>query len=130
MPVLISVYMHAWHRSISRILICKFESVTLRIPKSVFSTLTVLNLRYRFSAGGGIRTLVSWPTSPAFPPFLEENFKTELVYPEEVKLMEAEEKVQCPQCGGRRVYKDRIRYTRSKEVQRYLCRNCCHRFSG
>ncbi|MEM3770479.1 MAG: hypothetical protein QXG76_04755 [Candidatus Bathyarchaeia archaeon] len=45
--------------------------------------------------------------------------------------MADEKAVKCPMCGCERVYKDGdgIRYTRQREVQRYLCRNCAYRFS-
>ena len=38
-------------------------------------------------------------------------------------------KPKCPECGSKRTYKDGIRYTKNKEIQRYLCRNCAYRFS-
>jgi DNA-directed RNA polymerase subunit M/transcription elongation factor TFIIS len=48
----------------------------------------------------------------------------------EKKVPEPVEKVvKCPECGSERVYKDGIRYTRSGDVQRYLCRSCYYRFS-
>ena len=37
--------------------------------------------------------------------------------------------MQCPECGGERVWKDGIRYVREDQVQRYLCRSCGYRFS-
>jgi transposase-like protein len=37
--------------------------------------------------------------------------------------------VTCPNCGSQRSYKDGIRYTDTKEIQRYLCRECGYRFS-
>ena len=37
--------------------------------------------------------------------------------------------MQCPSCGGERIWKDGIRYTRGGLVQRYLCRSCGYRFS-
>ncbi|MCS7114261.1 MAG: tyrosine-type recombinase/integrase [Candidatus Bathyarchaeota archaeon] len=37
--------------------------------------------------------------------------------------------VACPECGSQRLYKDGIRYTKTDQVQRYLCRNCGYRFS-
>jgi len=36
----------------------------------------------------------------------------------------------CPECGSQRNYKDGIRQTKSGEIQRYLCRDCCYRFSA
>ena len=43
----------------------------------------------------------------------------------------AEQKlIQCPQCGSTLTWKDGLRYTlKGKAIQRYLCRNCGHRFS-
>jgi len=35
----------------------------------------------------------------------------------------------CPECGSIRLYKDGIRYTKTSQVQRYICRNCGYRFS-
>jgi len=35
----------------------------------------------------------------------------------------------CPECGSRRVWKDGVRHTRLKPVQRWLCRSCGFRFS-
>ena len=35
----------------------------------------------------------------------------------------------CPECGSRRNFKDGLRKTQSKEIQRYLCRDCGYRFS-
>jgi len=35
----------------------------------------------------------------------------------------------CPECGGRRVWKDGIRYLSKGQVQRFLCRSCGYRFS-
>lgn len=36
----------------------------------------------------------------------------------------------CPQCGNSRLYKDGLRYlTDDSNVQRWLCRDCAHRFS-
>ena len=35
----------------------------------------------------------------------------------------------CPLCHSHRIWKDGIRYTRDEEVQRYICRDCGHRFS-
>jgi len=43
--------------------------------------------------------------------------------------MTAKSEVKCPDCCSQRVWKDGIRYTRFGEVQRYLCRDCCYRFS-
>jgi len=37
--------------------------------------------------------------------------------------------IQCPECGSQKTWKDGIRYTDFGEIQRYLCRNCYHRFS-
>jgi len=37
--------------------------------------------------------------------------------------------LRCPQCGYDSTFKDGIRRTTHGEVQRYLCRNCSHRFS-
>jgi integrase len=37
--------------------------------------------------------------------------------------------MQCPSCGGERIWKDGIRYVRRGLVQRYLCRSCGYRFS-
>jgi len=47
----------------------------------------------------------------------------------EVSDTMVEKVVKCPECGSQRVYKDGIRYTRSGEMQRYLCRDCGYRFS-
>ena len=35
----------------------------------------------------------------------------------------------CPECTSQRLYKDGVRQTNSGDVQRYLCRECGHRFS-
>jgi integrase len=35
----------------------------------------------------------------------------------------------CPICSSKRVWKDGIRHTRYDNVQRYICRECGHRFS-
>ncbi|MBN1784204.1 MAG: site-specific integrase [Candidatus Bathyarchaeota archaeon] len=35
----------------------------------------------------------------------------------------------CPQCGSTRTWKDGIRHTEYGDIQRYLCRECCYRFS-
>jgi len=35
----------------------------------------------------------------------------------------------CPLCKGKRIWKDGIRYTEGDKVQRYICRECGHRFS-
>ena len=35
----------------------------------------------------------------------------------------------CPTCGSTRIWRDGLRKTGSGNVQRYLCRNCYHRFS-
>ena len=43
--------------------------------------------------------------------------------------MSVENTAKCPQCGSERVWKGGVRYTPSGEVQRYLCRECCYRFS-
>ena len=38
--------------------------------------------------------------------------------------------IQCPQCGSTLTWKDGLRYTlKGRAIQRYLCRNCGHRFS-
>jgi len=37
--------------------------------------------------------------------------------------------VRCPECSSQRVWKDGLRYTFYGEIQRYICRNCAHRFS-
>jgi integrase/transposase-like protein len=37
--------------------------------------------------------------------------------------------IQCPECGSQRLWKDGMRYEPYGEIQRYLCRNCAHRFS-
>jgi integrase len=39
------------------------------------------------------------------------------------------EAVFCPECGNKRLYKDGLRYTNERQIQRYLCRNCGYRFS-
>jgi len=46
-----------------------------------------------------------------------------------MKNMLEEKVIKCPVCGSQKSYKDGIRYTRSKEIQRYQCRECGHRFS-
>jgi hypothetical protein len=39
-------------------------------------------------------------------------------------------KLKCPQCGSTRLYKDGMRYLLTgQSVQRWLCRDCCYRFS-
>jgi len=38
--------------------------------------------------------------------------------------------VTCPSCGSERTWRDGTRLTRNGDVQRYLCRNCCVRFSA
>src|SRR3990170_3588604 len=39
-------------------------------------------------------------------------------------------KLKCPQCASERLYKDGMRYLSDGEsVQRWLCRECCYRFS-
>ena len=43
--------------------------------------------------------------------------------------MTVQNTVECPKCGSQRVWKDGIRYTRFREVQRYICRECSYRFS-
>ena len=35
----------------------------------------------------------------------------------------------CPECKSQRIWKDGMRYTISRKVQRYLCRECGYRFS-
>ncbi|MCJ7423589.1 hypothetical protein MUP01_04885 [Candidatus Bathyarchaeota archaeon] len=35
----------------------------------------------------------------------------------------------CPNCGSTLLYKDGLRYTNTESLQRWLCRNCGHRFS-
>ena len=45
------------------------------------------------------------------------------------ECMIVEKVVNCPVCSSQKSYKDGIRYTRSKEIQRYLCRDCGSRFS-
>jgi len=37
--------------------------------------------------------------------------------------------IRCPKCGSQRAWKDGIRHTPLGEVQRYLCRDCAHRYS-
>ncbi|MEM2969008.1 MAG: hypothetical protein QXP44_04830 [Candidatus Bathyarchaeia archaeon] len=37
--------------------------------------------------------------------------------------------VKCPQCSGKRLWKDGKRKIASGEVQRYYCRDCGFRFS-
>ena len=38
--------------------------------------------------------------------------------------------ISCPQCGSKRVYRDGLRYLKDGSmVQRWLCRDCAHRFS-
>jgi integrase/recombinase XerD len=38
--------------------------------------------------------------------------------------------LKCPECGSNRLYKDGLRYlTDSTTIQRWLCRECCYRFS-
>jgi rubredoxin len=38
--------------------------------------------------------------------------------------------LKCPQCGSEKLYKDGLRYLPdSRTIQRWLCRNCGHRFS-
>jgi len=37
--------------------------------------------------------------------------------------------LRCPQCGSDKLWKDGIRKTNYGDVQRWLCRNCCYRFS-
>ncbi|MGA2681428.1 MAG: hypothetical protein ABSF44_06470 [Candidatus Bathyarchaeia archaeon] len=37
--------------------------------------------------------------------------------------------VTCPDCGSRRNYKNGMRYTRSGQIQTYVCRHCYRRFS-
>ena len=39
------------------------------------------------------------------------------------------ELIRCPECGCERIYKDGLRYTNEGQTQRFLCRNCAHRFS-
>jgi len=39
------------------------------------------------------------------------------------------EAVRCPECGSDSLYKDGLRYTNFRKVQRYLCRFCGYRFS-
>ena len=35
----------------------------------------------------------------------------------------------CPECRSSRIWKDGLRYARNGEIQRYVCRECGHRFS-
>jgi len=37
--------------------------------------------------------------------------------------------IKCPLCGGRKLWKDGLRYTSSGAIQRWLCRSCGFRFS-
>lgn len=43
--------------------------------------------------------------------------------------MTTKNEIKCPMCGSERSWKDGIRYTRIGEIQRYVCRDCCYRFS-
>ena len=43
--------------------------------------------------------------------------------------MAAQIEVKCPECGGKRVWKDGIRNTCHGKVQRYYCPDCDYRFS-
>lgn len=36
----------------------------------------------------------------------------------------------CPQCGSQKIWRNGIRYTPKKEIQRYLCKVCGYRFSA
>ena len=38
-------------------------------------------------------------------------------------------RLRCPLCKSSKIWKDGIRYTKDGEVQRYICRECGHRFS-
>jgi len=37
--------------------------------------------------------------------------------------------IRCPECASDRVWKDGVRYSGGKRIQRYLCRDCAYRFS-
>jgi len=44
--------------------------------------------------------------------------------------IQTSKRIQCPECGSKRLYKDGFRYSADgKPIQRYLCRNCFYRFS-
>jgi len=47
---------------------------------------------------------------------------------EETNMLE-QKTVTCPHCGSQRYFKDGMRNTHSGKIQRYLCRDCGHRFS-
>ncbi len=40
-----------------------------------------------------------------------------------------EKRGKCPDCGSQQVWKCGLRYSRDREIQRYLCRQCGYRFS-
>jgi DNA-directed RNA polymerase subunit RPC12/RpoP len=42
---------------------------------------------------------------------------------------EKQEVIACPECGSQRYFKDGMRQTGIGKIQRYLCRDCCYRFS-
>ena len=48
---------------------------------------------------------------------------------DEMQSVKLEQPPKCRECGSQRVWKAGIRYTPFGEVQRYLCRDCGHRFS-
>ncbi|MGD0449942.1 MAG: hypothetical protein ABSA79_02660 [Candidatus Bathyarchaeia archaeon] len=53
------------------------------------------------------------------------------IFPEHILSGESRRKVvTCTDCNSQRNCKDGMRYTRTGKVQRYLCHECGHRFSG
>jgi integrase/DNA-directed RNA polymerase subunit RPC12/RpoP len=47
----------------------------------------------------------------------------------ELEAPAAQPPISCPECGSERIWKDGLRKTVSMTVQRWICRNCGHRFS-
>ena len=43
--------------------------------------------------------------------------------------MQAIDRLKCPLCGSKRIWKDGLRYTKDGDVQRFICRDCGRRFS-
>ena len=52
------------------------------------------------------------------------------IIPADVWAQAPSPEITCHYCEGQKIYKDGIRYTTTKEIQRYLCRVCGYRFSN
>jgi len=103
------------------------KAPALRLQKTQANPQTHKGVRDSAQTGGGV---ICTPELMAKAPANSLFSQSEVIdWRVKVKPLVDERAVKCPLCGGERVYKDGIRYTRHGEIQRYLCRNCCYRFS-